>query len=120
VAEKIKRFLLSALSILATYLFLLVASAGSLLVLLAARGAIAAFFRLIILNSWVVGAIDKFGLFLLGIIGLIVVLYMEHYLLEGKNKGQLLRCFGICAGIEVLAYAFFYLVERISFALLVQ
>ena len=116
---KIKGFLVSALGILATYALWLVVSAGSLLVVLVARSATTAFFRLVTLNRWVVGAIDKFNLLLLGIIGLIVILFMERYLLEGKNKGQLLRRFGICAGIEVLLYAFFYLVERISFALLV-
>jgi hypothetical protein len=120
VAEKIRSFLLSALGIIATYLLWLVASAGVLLVLFIAREAVTAFFRLIILDRWVVGAIDRFDLFLLGIIGLIVVLFMEHYLLEGKNKGQLLRRFGIAAGIEVLAYASFYIVERVSFALLAQ
>jgi hypothetical protein len=120
VSAKIKSFLTSALGILATYALWLVASAGSLYALLLARGAINAFFRMITLNRWVVGAIDRFGLFFLGIIGLIVVLYMEHYLLEGKNKGLLLRRFGICAGIIALACAFFYLVERVSFALLVQ
>ena len=110
----------SALDTLMVYFLWAVISVGALGCLLVARGAITSAFRLLVLNSWVIGAVDKFALFLLGVVGLVIVLYAENYLREASRKGTLYKSFALFAGIEGLTVAFFLLVQQVSFALLVQ
>jgi hypothetical protein len=117
--ENKTNFWLSALNTITVYAMWAILSAAALGCLLVARSAITAAFRLVILNSWVVGAVDKFSLFFLGIVGLVVVLFAEHYLSEASRKGRLYRSFAVFAGVEALIGAFFFLVQQVSFALLV-
>lgn len=109
-----------AFETLQVYIFWIIVSAGALIDMLLARTSITMVFRVITLNRWVIGAIDKFGLFILGIVGLIVVIFAESYLREGAEKGQLYRRFGLFLGIEVAAAAFFFLLERLAATLLVR
>jgi uncharacterized membrane protein YdbT with pleckstrin-like domain len=118
--EKRTSFWRSALDTITVYLMWAIVSVAALGCLLIARGAITSAFRLIVLNSWVVGAVDKFALFGLGIVGLVIVLFAEHYLSEASKKGTLYRSFAVFAGIEALTAAFFFVVQQVSFALLVQ
>jgi hypothetical protein len=40
-----------------------------------------------IIGPWMMGAVDKFGLLLFGLIALVWVLYIEHYLRQGIELG---------------------------------
>lgn len=60
-----------------------------------------------VIGPWVMGAVDKFGILLLGLLALIWVLYLEHYLRTGVENGRFWRrviIAGIGQGI-VLAVA---------------
>ncbi len=118
--EKRSSFWRSAGQTILVYILWLGLAALSLYVMMQAREAITAFFRLVTLNRWIIGAIDRFGLFILGLIALIVILVEENYLREGATEGKLLRRFGILLGGTVIAYVLFYAIERISIELLVQ
>ena len=118
--ENRTNFWRSALETVMTYVLWAVLSAATLACALLARGAITSALRLVVPNQWVVGAVDKFALFLLGVGGLIMVLYLENYLRVAAKKGNLYRRFAVFAGAEVLAGAFFFAVQQASFALLAR
>ncbi|MEZ4866893.1 MAG: hypothetical protein R3C14_36565 [Caldilineaceae bacterium] len=48
-----------------------------------------AFFGLFALNHWVMSFIDRAGIFLLGLAGLILVLFLEHYYRTGVQRNRL-------------------------------
>ncbi len=63
-----------------------------------------------VIGPWIMGALDKFGLLLFGLIALIWILYLEHYLRTGVEVGRFwnraIRAGVIQIAILALAYAF--------------
>lgn len=69
----------------ACYVLWLAFSALTIWTMLQLRNALLAL--LTVVGPWVMGAIDKFGLFLFGIIALGWIMYMESYLRQGVDDG---------------------------------
>jgi hypothetical protein len=72
-----------------------------------------------IIGPWIMGAVDKFGLLFLGLLALIWVLYMEHYLRTGVEEDKfwprVLRVtviqfvvLGIAEGLKLLTLVWLY------------
>lgn len=59
-------------------------------------------FGLISGNRWVHSALDRFGILILGLVGLGFVLFCEHYYREGVERDVLWRRFGLVTGAEVV------------------
>lgn len=118
--EKLAAFLRSAGRTLVVYLMWFGLAALAVLVMMQAREAITSLFRLFTLNRWIIGAIDRFGIFILGLVVLIVILVEENYLREGAAEGKLLRRFGTLLAGTALAYGIAYAIDRISLRLLVR
>jgi hypothetical protein len=97
----------TALLYLTCYLLWLGYGALSLWTILEYRDALLGL--LPILGPWVMGAVDKFGLLILGLLALIWVLYLEHYLRTGieqdKFWSRVLRASIIQIGVLVMAQA---------------
>ncbi|GIV77758.1 hypothetical protein FKZ61_011380 [Litorilinea aerophila] len=62
-------------------------------------------------GPWVMGAVDKFGIVLLGLFWLIAAMAMEAYFRLGVSKGQLWPRVGRVLGVEVLLIALSYLLQ---------
>lgn len=118
--EKFSRFLRIAAQTILIYLMWFGLAALALLSMLQAREAIASLFRLLTLNRWIIGAVDRFGLFILGLVALIVILVEENYLREGAAEGKLLRRFGMLLAGTAIAYGIAYTIDRISLYLLTR
>ena len=67
-----------------------------------------------VIGPWVMGAVDKFGLLLFGLVALIWVLYLEHYLRTGVEVNRFWRrvlivgaaqgiVLGVAVGLQALA-----------------
>jgi hypothetical protein len=72
-----------------------------------------------IIGPWVMGAVDKFGLLFLGLLALIWVLYIEHYLRTGVEENKFWQralrvtviqvlVLGIAEGLKLLTLVWLY------------
>ncbi|MBX3001321.1 MAG: hypothetical protein KF893_22560 [Caldilineaceae bacterium] len=102
---------------LACYVLWFTYSALSLWTILQYRDAILGL--LPIIGPWVMGAVDKFGFLFLGLLALIWVLYLEHYLRTGVEEHKLwsralrvaiiqLVVLGIAEGLKLLTAFWLY------------
>jgi len=78
--------------------------------LLVARGAINVAYILTFANQWVLRAVDRFSLLIMGIIWLVAIIIVEDYLGKGVDRGDLYKRFLKIAGAEVLFGALMLLV----------
>ena len=96
------------------YLLWLIVIVLALWVLITARGAVNIVYIVLTWNRWVLRAIDRWSLLLLGIFWLVGVIISEDYLRTGAEKGDLYKRFAKIAGAEVLLGAFLSLIQAIS------
>jgi hypothetical protein len=63
-----------------------------------------------VIGPWIMGAVDKFGFLLFGLIALVWIMYIENYMRTGIEEGvfwrRVLRIFVIQAVVLGLAYFF--------------
>lgn len=52
-------------------------------------------------THWTLGAIDRFGILILGIVGLAFVIFCEYYYRKGVDRNALWRRFGLVTGMEL-------------------
>ena len=81
--------------------------------LLAARAAINLAFIFTFANRWVLRAVDRFSLLIMGIVWLIAIIIVEDFLGKGVDKGDLYKRFLQIAAAEVLFGALMTLVTRV-------
>jgi hypothetical protein len=62
-------------------------------------------------GPWVLGAVDKFGMLLLGLAWLVAVLFTEHYLRQGVQRNQLWLRVAWVLGVELVLLALSYLLQ---------
>lgn len=79
----------TALNYVACYVFWLAYGVLSFWTILEYRDAVLSL--LPVIGPWVMGAVDKFGLLLFGLVALIWVLYLEHYLRTGVEANRFWR-----------------------------
>jgi len=102
----------TALNYVACYVLWLAYSALSFWTILEYRDAV--LILLPVIGPWVMGAVDKFGLLLFGLVALIWVLYLEHYLRTGVEVERFWRralivgagqgiVLGVAVGLQALA-----------------
>jgi len=60
------------------------------------------------IGPWVLGAVDKFGILLLGLVWIVGVFAAEGYLRQGVERGALWRRMGQVAGIAAIILAASY------------
>ena len=113
-SEKRPSFWQSARDVAAVYILWVIVSVVLLFCLIVARDAVTAVFRLITLDHWVIGAIEKFNLFILGLIGLVIVIFAENYLREGVPAGKLYKRFAIFLGAEAVSYGLLRLIQDLA------
>ena len=113
-SEKRSGFWQQVRAMAAVYILWVIVSILLALCLMVAQGAITDVFRLITRNQWVVGAVGKFALFILGLVGLIIVLYAEHYLREAAAAGKLYRRFAIFFGAEAVSCGLLRLIQKLA------
>jgi hypothetical protein len=53
-------------------------------------------------NRWIHGALDRFGILILSVVGMGFVFFCEHYYREGVKKGEFWKRFGLVTGAEVV------------------
>lgn len=93
----------TALTYIACYVIWLAYGALSLWTVLQVRNALLGL--LPVIGPWVMGAVDKFGILILGLIALIWVLYLEHYLRTGVDVGRFWRRVLIAGAGQVIVLA---------------
>lgn len=82
------------------YLIWLVLAAGAVWLMLQLRLNLLDIAMAANVNPWALGAIDKFGLLLLGLGWLVAVFIVENYLRMGVERGVLWRRIGRIAAVE--------------------
>ncbi len=95
------------------YLLWGISTALAVLGVLVSRGMLMRLFSITGAGRWVLGAIDRFGVFILGLIGFAFVLYCEYYYREGVRRRVLGRRFARVTAIEVAVLVVAYLVSLI-------
>jgi len=88
------------LSYLLCYLLWVINGALGLLGILIARSVLAKAYIRLRLNPWALGAVDKWGFLLLGLVWLIFVVACEGYYREGVPRGKLWPRFARVTGVE--------------------
>ena len=83
------------------YVLWIVSAALGVLDMFVSRGLLMRVFALTSANRWVLGAIDRFGILILGLIGLAFVIFCEHYYREGVEENVLWRRFGQITAAEL-------------------
>jgi hypothetical protein len=107
----------TALLYLTCYVLWFVYGALSLWTILQYRDAILGL--LPVIGPWIMGAVDKFGILFLGLLALIWVLYLEHYLRTGIEENKFwsralkvaviqLVVLGIAEGLKLLTAFWIY------------
>jgi len=92
------------------YLLWVVSAALGFLGLLVGRGLLIGLFSLTRANRWVLSAIDKFGLLILGLICLGFVIFCESYYREGVEESKLWKRFGLVTAAEFFLFLLAYVV----------
>lgn len=69
---------------------------------------------LTVVGPWVMGAVDKFSLFLFGLTALGWILYSEDYLRSGIEKGTFWRRVGRVAVIQFAVLGLFYVLKFLA------
>ncbi|HEY65065.1 MAG TPA: hypothetical protein G4O02_10900 [Caldilineae bacterium] len=95
------------------YLLWLLSSALAVLDLIAARATVMRIATVIGLGRWVLGAIDRFGILILGVVGCAFVLFCEYYYREGVAKRRLWYRFGRVSAVEIGVLILAYIVSLI-------
>jgi len=85
-----------------SFLCWLIALGLALLDILYGRPIVVAFFGLFGLNHWVMSFIDRAGIFLLGLAGMVLVLFLEHYYRTGAARNILWPRFARVSAIQLL------------------
>jgi hypothetical protein len=93
----------TVLNYVACYLIWFVYGALSLWTILQYRNALLGL--LPIIGPWVMGAVDKFGILILGLLALIWVLYLENYLRTGVEIGRFWRRALIAGAVQGIVLA---------------
>lgn len=93
---------------LAYFVGWLIVSALSFWILLQLRVNLLDIFVALELNRWAMGAVDKFGIVILGLGWLIVALITEHLLRQSVMRNRLWPRLARMIGLEVLILAFSY------------
>jgi hypothetical protein len=86
----------------------LVLSAGIIWLMIEGRINLLDLALLLQLGPWVLMAIDRFGILLLGVICLSVIIFLEHYLRTGMLRGQFWPRVGRVLLVELVLLAFTY------------
>ena len=86
----------------------------ALWMLITARGAVNVVYIVLTWNRWVLRAIDRWSLLLLGVFWLVGVIISEDYFRKGAEKGDLYKRFAKVAGAEVFIGAVLSLIQAIS------
>lgn len=64
-----------------------------------------------VVGPWAMGAVDKFGLLIFGLIALIWIFYIEDYLRSGVEIGKLWQRLGRVTVVHALALALAYALQ---------
>jgi len=100
---------------LACYLFWVVSGALTVLTMLQMRNALLSL--LPVLGPWTMIGVDKFSFVLMGLAALVWVLFVEHYLRTGVERGTLWRRALVVGGVHAAALGFVYALQLLFFAL---
>jgi hypothetical protein len=97
-----------ALAYALCYLMWAVSAALGVLAMIFSRGLLVSVFALTPANRWILSAVDKFGLILLGLAWLVFVIAVESYYRNGVDGGDLARRFGLVTAVELSVTALAY------------
>jgi len=97
-----------------SFLLWLISLALVILDVFVARGLLMRIAGLTRWNMWVLGAIDRFGFFIIGIVGFCFALFFEYYYRRGAKKGLLWKRFGIVTIAQLALLVVAYLASLLS------